>query len=101
MEDASTERSYSSHSALPTRVKDHQTVVLFTIEILYAYKHILVGNIPPLKLAGGSKSQGRTSNIQVDWDPNRSVTVVTSVYVSVEEALTYIGMDARKTVIRL
>ena len=60
------------------------TVVLSTKESLSAYKLILVGNIPSLKLAVVPTNQGRTVHIQGYWDPDRSVAAVTAMGIPVD-----------------
>ena len=59
-------------------------MVVFTKESLDTYKPILVGNIPPLKFAGGTKNQGITGNTQRYWDPDISVAMVKAVVVLLE-----------------
>ena len=90
-----------AHSALVKEGTYHLPVVLFTKEILDSYKPILVWNIPPLKCVGGTTNRGITDNIQGDWGPNISVSVVITLWVPVEEALLCIGMNARRAVIHL
>ena len=58
-------------------------------------------NIPPVRFIGGPTNQLRTGNIQGDWDPDISVSVVTSVGVTVEEVLSDIGMNSRIALIHL
>ena len=85
MENASTERSFLSHPELETRMTDNQTVVLFIKESLDADKHILVGNITPLKFAGGPTKHQRRGKNQVYWDIYISVAVLMVICVPVEE----------------
>ena len=75
----------SAHPELPKTVIYNQTVVLLTKDSLYSDKPILVRNIPPLNLSGGTANQGRTGNTEVYLDPDRSVAVVTTVVVPVED----------------
>ena len=56
-------------------------------EILDADKPISVGNIPPLKFAGGTTKQEITGNIQGAWDTDILVSLVTTMGISVEEEL--------------
>ena len=74
-----------AHSALVKEVADLMPVFIFTKEILDSDKPILVQNIPPLNFAGGPTNQGIIDNIQEAWVPDRSVAVVPSVVISVEE----------------
>ena len=76
-------------------------MVLFTKEIMDADKPVLVVNLPPLSFLGGPTQQRITGSIQGYWDPERLVTVVTTVGVLVEEALADIGMNSRKVVVRM
>ena len=62
-------------------------MVIFTKEGTYADKPVTVVNIPPVRYIYGPSNQGITGNIQGAWDTDRSVAVVTSVGVRVEEAL--------------
>ena len=62
-------------------------MVIFTKEGTYADKPVTVVNIPPVRYICGPSKQGIKSNIQGALDPDRSVSVVTSVDVPVEEAL--------------
>ena len=81
--------------------EDHHTVFLFTKENMDSDKPFPVANIPPERLIGGPSKQGRIGNIQGEWDPYISVSVVTSMSVPVEEALSYIGMISKRSVINL
>ena len=58
-------------------------------------------NIPPVIFIGGPTKQGITGNIQGAWDLDKSVAVVTFMCVTVEEALSYIGINSRIEVISL
>ena len=60
-------------------------VFILTKEILDSDKPILVQNIPPLYFAGGPTNHGIIDNIQEAWVPDRSVAVVPSVVILVEE----------------
>ena len=101
MDNVTIERYFSAHPALETGVTDHQTVVLFTKEIVDVDKSILVGNIPPLKFLSGPKKEVITGHMQGAWEPDRSVAVVMALSVPVEEYLPYIGINSRIAVICL
>ena len=66
-----------------------------------AYKPVPVVNIPPMSFIGVPSKQGITGNIHGVWDPDRSVAVVTSVVVPVEESLPGIGVNSRRAVVNL
>ena len=68
---------------------------------MYADKPVPVVNLPPMMFIGTPSKQVRTGNIKGTWDTDRSVEVVTAVGVPVEEALSDIGMNARRAVIHL
>ena len=76
-------------------------MVLFTKENMYIDKPIPVVNIPNVRFIGGPTRQGRTGGIQGGWDPERSVAVINTVGVPVEEALADILMKARNVVINM
>ena len=58
-------------------------------------------NLLPVTFIGGPKNQVRTGNIQGAWDPDRLVAVLVSVGVTLEKALSDIGMNAKREVIYL
>ena len=99
--DLSTEVSLAAHSVLVKEGAYHMPVVLSTKDILDVEKPILVVNITPLNFSGGTTKQGRTGNIQGACDPYRSVVVVTSVVITVEEAFMDIVINSRRAVIHL
>ena len=91
-------------AAHPEMVKEgsyHQPVVIFTKENIDADKPVPVVNLPPVSFIGSPSEQRITGNIQVAWDPDRSVAVITSVGVPVEEVLSDIGSNSRRAVIHL
>ena len=54
-----------------------------------------------MRFIGGASKQGRAGNIQGLWYPDRSIVVITSVGVLVEESLSKIVINYRRAVIRL
>ena len=80
---------------------DHLPVVLFTKENMNADKPFLVVNIPPVRFIGGPISQGIIDRIQVSWYPKIFVAVITTVGVTVEEALDDIVIKAIKVAINM
>ena len=86
---------------MANEVAEHQTVVIFTKLNMDIDKPVPVVNLPPVMFICGISKQVRTGNIQGAWDPDRSVAVVTSVGVPVEEALSDIIMNSKRAVIRL
>ena len=68
---------------------------------MYADKPVPVVNLQPVRFIGNQSNQGRTGKINGEWDPDRSVVVVTSAGVPVEEEFLYIGINARISVINL
>ena len=60
-----------------------------------------VVNLLPVRFIGVPSNQGRTGNVQGEWDPDRSVSVLITVGVPVVEALSDIGMNSRRAVIHL
>ena len=87
MDHASKNVSLAAHSEMVKEGSYHQPVVIFTKESIDADKPVTVVNIPPVRYICGPSKQGITGNIQGALDPVRSVSVVTSVNVPVEEAL--------------
>ena len=81
--------------------EDHQPVVLFTKDHMDSDKPVTVVNLPPVRFIGGPKRQGREVSIQVSWYPETSVAVITTVGITVEEALAYIGMKTINVVIHM
>ena len=80
---------------------DHQPVVLFTKENMGAVKPIPLVILPPVSLIGVPTRHGRTGSIQVSWDPEISVAVITTVGIPVGEDLADIGMKTRNVVINM
>ena len=64
-------------------------------------KPVPVVILPPVRFIGGPTSQVRTVRIQGYWDPKRSVAVITTVRITVEEALDDIEMKTRYLVIHM
>ena len=58
-------------------------------------------NLTPVSFICGLTRQERTGIIQVYWDPEISVSVITTVGVPVEEDLADIGMKSRNVVIHM
>ena len=69
--------SLESNLELVEKWKDTPPLVLFTKNIMYAYKPIPVGNIPPLRFVGVPKNQLSTSNMHGYWQPEIFMAVVT------------------------
>ena len=61
------------------QIADHLTVVLFIKYNMDTDKPITVVNKPHVSFIGGPIRQGRTRGIQVSWDPEISVAVITTV----------------------
>ena len=78
---------------------EQQPVVLFTKENTYENIPVIVVNIPLVRFIAPPSKQERTENIQGAWDTDRLVAVIAAVGVPVEEALSDIGMNARRAVI--
>ena len=76
-------------------------MVLFTKDNMGADKPVPVVILPPVRFIGGPTRQGRTGSIHVYWDPERSVSVITTVGIPVEEDLDDIGMKTRNLVIHM
>ena len=76
-------------------------MVLFTEDNMDADKPIPVVIIPPERFIGIPTRQGITGSIQGSWDPEISVAVITTVGITVEEALDDIGMKTRNLVIHI
>ena len=53
-------------------------MVLFTKQNMDGDKPVPVLNFPPVRFIGGPSNQERTGNIQGDWHPDISVSVVTA-----------------------
>ena len=84
MENASTEFSLESHSAILKEGAYHQLVVIFTKDNMDADKSVTVVNITPVSFIGGPSKQERTGNIQGAGDTDRSVSGITDGGVPVE-----------------
>ena len=80
---------------------NHQPVVLFKKENMDTDEPVPVAILPPMRFIGGHTRQGRTGSIQVSWDPERSVAVITTVGIPVEEAFPDIGIKNRNVVIHM
>ena len=80
---------------------DQHPVVLFTKENMGSDKPVTVVNIPNVRFIGGPSKQGRTGKNKGTWNPDRSVAVVSVMYVLVGEALLGFGMNSRRSVIHL
>ena len=76
-------------------------MVLFKKENIDADKPVPVGNIPPVRFISAPTRQGITCTIQVDWDPEILVAVISMVGVPVEESLFGIRMKARHVMIHM
>ena len=57
--------------------------------------------LPPVRFIGAPRRQGRTGIIQGSWDPEISLSVITTVWIPVEEALVDIGMKTKNLVIHM
>ena len=73
-------------------------MVLFTKENMVSDKPVPLVILPPVRFIGGPTRQVRTGRIQGSWDPERSIYVITTVWIPVEEALDDIGMKTRNVV---
>ena len=76
-------------------------MVLFTKYNTDAYKPVPVVNLPPVRFIGVPSKHGITGNTREAWYPDILVELITAVCVPVEEALSDIGMNARRAVIHL
>ena len=76
-------------------------MVLFTKENIDADKPIPVVILPLVKFIGGTTMHGRTGIIKGSREPEISVDVITTVGITVEEALDDIGMKTINVVIRI
>ena len=76
-------------------------MVIFTKENMDSDKPVPVVILPPVRFIGGTSNQVRTVNIKGAWDPDRSVAVVTAVGVPVQEELSDIGINSKRSVIHL
>ena len=76
-------------------------MVLFTKESLDVDKPILVVNLPLVRFIGGIQNQERTCNIQGVWDPERWLSMITTVGVPVEEDMDDIEIKSKDMVIHL
>ena len=76
-------------------------MVISTKENMVSDKSVPVVIIPPVRFISGFKRQGRTGSIQGYWYPEISVAVITTVGITVEEALADIGMKTRNLVIHM
>ena len=80
---------------------EHHPVVLLKKDNMDADKTFPVVNLAPLRFIDGPSKQVITGNIQGAWDPDRSVAVVKDVIIPMEESFSDIGMNSKRTVIRL
>ena len=76
-------------------------MALFKKDNMGPYKPVPVIILPPVTFIGGPTMHGRTVRIQVSWDPEISKSVITTIGIPVEEALTCIGMKTRNAVIHM
>ena len=76
-------------------------VVLFTKESMDADELVPVVYLPTVRFIGGTTSQGRTGNIQGDWDPEILLLVIATVGVPWEKAFADIGMTYINIVIHM
>ena len=76
-------------------------MVIFTKENIYVDKPVPVVNIPTVRFIGAPPRQVITETIQVVWDSEISVAMITMVGLPVEEALADIGMKAINVVIHM
>ena len=76
-------------------------MVLFTKENMGAYKPVPVVILPPVRFIGGPTRHGITGIIQLSWDPEISVAVITTVGMPLNGALDDIGMKTRNMVINI
>ena len=79
----------------------HQTMLLFTKDIVNAYKLISVRNIPPLRFVVVPKKQVIVGIIQRAWNSEICVAVVVDVGVPVEGVFLDIRINSRRLVIHL
>ena len=76
-------------------------MVLFTKENMDVDKPVPVVILPPVRFIGAHTRQVITGSIQVSWDAEISVAVITTVGIIAEEALADIGMKTRNVVIHM
>ena len=93
--------SLAAHSAMVKESADHQPVVLFTKDNTGADKPAPLVILPPVRFIGGPTRKVRTVSIQESWDPERSVAVITTVGIPVEEDLDDIGMKTINMVVHM
>ena len=82
-------------------IADHLPVIIFTKYNIDTDKPAPVVNILPVRFIGVLTSQGIKISIKGAWDPERSVAVINTVEVPVEEALDDIGMRSRNVVVHM
>ena len=70
----------AENSAMVKEIADHQAVVLFTNENMSSDKPVPVVIFPSVRFIDGPTIQGRTGIIQVSWDPERSLALITMVW---------------------
>ena len=76
-------------------------MVLFTKETMDSDKTVPVVTIPHMRFIGYPTRQGRTVSIQGSWEPERSVYVINTVGIPVDEALDDIVTKTRNVVIHM
>ena len=76
-------------------------MVLLTKENMDPDKLVTVVNLPPVQFIGAPTRQVRKGSIQESWDPEMSVSMITMVGVTAEEALNDIGTNSRNVVINM
>ena len=76
-------------------------MVPFTKEIVDEDKPVPMENIPLVRFIRSTTNQIRIVNIQGAWDPERSVAVIATMGITVEEALANIVMTYRNMVINM
>ena len=60
-------------------------MVLLKEDNMDADKPVPVVNIPHVRFIGGPTSDGITGRIQISWDPEKSVSVINTSRVTVDE----------------
>ena len=101
MENESTELSLAAHSEMVKERADHQPVVIFTKDNMGEDKPVTVVIIPPVRFIGAPQRHDRIGSTQGSWDPERSVAVITTLRIPVDEALADIGIKTRNGVIHM
>ena len=74
---------------------------VFKKDNMYADKPIPMVNLPHVRFIGGPTKELIIYSIQVSWEPEILVDIITTVGVPVEEALDDIGMNSINMVIHM